>query len=42
LEVRPVVIGISDGLQTEVLEGLEDGDMVAVEKRGTTELGGFF
>ena len=42
LEVRPVVIGISDGLQTEILEGLSEGDMVSVEKRGTTELGGFF
>jgi HlyD family secretion protein len=42
LEVRPVVVGISDGLQTEILEGLSEGDMVSVEKRGTTELGGFF
>ncbi|MBA7562424.1 MAG: biotin/lipoyl-binding protein [Dehalococcoidia bacterium] len=42
LEVRPVVIGISDGLQTEILEGLSEGDMVSVEKRGITELGGFF
>jgi RND family efflux transporter MFP subunit len=41
LEERPVVIGISDGFQTEVLEGLSEGDMVSVEKRGTTELGGF-
>jgi len=42
LEQRPVVIGISDGFQTEILEGLSEGDMVAVEKRGTTEMGGFF
>jgi HlyD family secretion protein len=42
LEQRTVVIGISDGLQAEILEGLSEGDMVSVEKRGTTELGGFF
>jgi RND family efflux transporter MFP subunit len=42
LEARPVVVGISDGLQAEILEGLTEGEMVAVEKRGTTELGGFF
>jgi HlyD family secretion protein len=41
LEQRPVVIGISDGFQTEILEGLSEGDMVTVEKRGTTDLGGF-
>jgi HlyD family secretion protein len=41
LEQRAVVIGISDGLQAEILEGISEGDMVAVEKRGTTELGGF-
>jgi len=42
LEQRAVVIGVSDGFQTEILEGLSEGDMVAVEKRGTTELGSFF
>jgi len=42
LEQRAVVTGISDGLKTEILEGLSEGDMVAVEKRGTTELGGLF
>lgn len=42
LEERPVVVGISDGLQAEILEGVTEGEMVAVEKRGTTELGGFF
>jgi HlyD family secretion protein len=41
LEQKAVVIGISDGLQAEILEGISEGDMVAVEKRGTTELGGF-
>ena len=42
LEQRAVVVGISDGFQTEILEGLSQGDIVAVEQRGTTELGGFF
>jgi len=42
LEQRVVVTGISDGLKTEILEGLSEGDMVAVEKRGATELGGLF
>jgi HlyD family secretion protein len=42
LEQRAVVIGISDGLKTEILEGLSQGDMVAVEKSGTTDLGSFF
>jgi RND family efflux transporter MFP subunit len=42
LEQRAVVIGISDSLQAEILEGLSEGDMVAVEKRGTTELGSLF
>jgi len=37
-----VVIGIGDSLQAEILEGLSEGDMVAVEKRGTTELGSLF
>jgi HlyD family secretion protein len=42
LEQRAVVVGISDGLKTEILEGLSQGDMVAVEKSGTTDLGSFF
>jgi RND family efflux transporter MFP subunit len=42
LEKRAVVVGISDGLEAEILAGLEEGEMVSVEKRGTTELGGFF
>jgi signal recognition particle receptor subunit beta len=37
-----VVTGISDGLKTEILEGLSEGDMVAVEKRATTVTGGLF
>lgn len=42
LEERAVVVGISDGLQTEILEGVTEGEMVAVEKRTTTEPGGLF
>jgi len=42
IEQRAVVVGISDGLQTEILEGLAEGEMVSVEKRGTSELGGLF
>lgn len=42
METRTVVIGISDGFQVEILEGLNEGDLVAVEKRGTAEIGGFF
>jgi len=42
LEQRTVVVGISDGLKTEILEGLSEGDMVSVEKRATTAPGGLF
>ncbi len=28
IEERPVVIGISDGFQTEILDGLNEGEMV--------------
>jgi HlyD family secretion protein len=42
LEERAVVVGISDGLHTEILEGLAEGEMVTVEKHGTTGLGGLF
>lgn len=41
LEEREVVVGISDGLDAEILEGVAEGDMVAVERRGTSDLGGF-
>jgi len=42
METRVVVIGISDGFQVEILEGLNEGDMVAVEKRATAEVGSLF
>jgi len=31
IEERPIAIGISDGLQTEVLSGVEEGDVVVLE-----------
>jgi len=31
VEERPIAIGISDGLQTEVLSGLQEGDVVVLE-----------
>ena len=34
IEERPVTTGISDGLQTEILEGLNEGEVVVVERRG--------
>jgi RND family efflux transporter MFP subunit len=40
IEERPVVIGISDGLQTEILEGLDEGEIVVVEKQATPKSGG--
>ena len=32
-EERPVVTGISDGFQTEIVDGLNEGEVVVVEKR---------
>lgn len=37
IEERPVVTGISDGLQTEILGGLDEGEIVVVEKRAKPE-----
>ncbi|MFC1937560.1 efflux RND transporter periplasmic adaptor subunit [Chloroflexota bacterium] len=31
---RPVVIGISDGFDTEIVSGIEEGEVVVVERRG--------
>ncbi len=42
LEQREVVLGISDGLNTEILSGVSEGETVAVEKRATTGAGGLF
>ena len=33
IEERPVVIGISDGFQTEIVDGLNEGEVVVVERR---------
>ena len=46
IRARPVVIGISDGFQTEIVSGLSEGDTVVIELRAVTEPsssgGGFF
>jgi RND family efflux transporter MFP subunit len=42
LEQRTVVVGISDGLNTEILSGVSEGETVAVERRATTGPGGLF
>jgi HlyD family secretion protein len=34
IEERPIAIGITDGLETEVLSGLKEGDVVALEPSG--------
>ena len=40
IEERPVVIGISDGLQTEIVDGLDEGEIVVLERRVKAESGG--
>ena len=35
IEERPVVTGISDGFDTEVLDGLDEGEIVVIERRGS-------
>ena len=35
IEERPVVTGISDGFQTEIIEGLEEGEVI--ERRATSK-----
>ena len=32
IEERPVVIGISDGYETEIVDGLDEGDIVVIER----------
>ena len=34
IEERPVVTGISDGFETEIIDGLSEGEVVVVERRG--------
>jgi len=40
IEERAVVIGISDGYDTEIISGLEEGEIVVVERRSSS-IGGF-
>jgi len=40
IEERPVVIGISDGYQTEIVAGLNEGEVVVVERKVKPETGG--
>jgi len=40
IEERQVVTGISDGLQTELISGLDEGETVVVERRVKQETGG--
>lgn len=39
---RPVITGISDGYQTEIVSGLQERDVVVIEKRVKKEPGGLF
>ena len=38
IEARPVVIGISDGFQTEIIDGLDEGEIVVIELGAESEL----
>jgi len=40
IEARPVVIGISDGFQTEIIDGLDEGEIVAIEIQAAPEPSG--
>ncbi|MFC1903029.1 efflux RND transporter periplasmic adaptor subunit, partial [Chloroflexota bacterium] len=40
IEERQVVIGISDGYETEIVSGLSEGDIVVLEKKAKTESSG--
>jgi hypothetical protein len=43
IQERSVVIGISDGYQTEIIEGLDEGEVVVVERKVKPETpGGLF
>jgi len=39
---KPVVIGISDGNQTEILQGLQEGETVVIQLRSTIQLSSMF
>jgi len=40
IEERPVVIGISDGYQTEIIDGLDAGEVVVIERKVQPETSG--
>jgi HlyD family secretion protein len=40
IEERPVVIGVSDGFQTEIISGLEEGEVVVIEVPAETSTQG--
>jgi len=42
LEERPIVIGLSDINQTEVVDGLSEGEIVVIERKVKPETGGGF
>ena len=42
IQERPVVIGISDSHQTEIIAGLNEGEMVVIEVRAKTKSSWFF
>jgi HlyD family secretion protein len=37
IEARPVVVGISDGFRTEIIDGLDEGEMVVMEIQAEPE-----
>ena len=41
-EERPVILGISDGFQTEIVDGLAEGDTVVIERQSKPESPGGF
>jgi len=43
IQERPVALGISDGYETEIVDGLREGEIVVIERRAEPEpSGGFF
>jgi HlyD family secretion protein len=42
VEERPVVIGLSDGFDTEIISGLSEGEKILIERAKTKETTGLF
>jgi RND family efflux transporter MFP subunit len=42
IEERPVTLGLSDGIETEIVQGLNEGDEVVIEIRIKSEASGLF